>query len=186
MDLRGSACDTIDGVTLNGWQRLWVLVTLMWTFVVGVVTWNTWPLYVVKSEPLPTLSTDALPTRTDATSLMNGVLKKGETLTRAEFAARLKAKYPIYADRTDEELVTATLKKFPEYNSYINPSGFPEGWRVVPDGFVPDSPETVSASNRATRNAAVRFALMLWLFPPVTLYALGFGAGWVYLGFRST
>jgi hypothetical protein len=119
--------------------------------------------------------------------LMDGVLKKGdEGLTRAEFAARLKSKFPEYSDLTDEELVTRTLKRFPEYNSYINPPGFPEGWRVVPDGSVHESPETVSALNRANRNAAVRFALMLWLPPPVALYVLGFGAGWVYRGFRST
>src|SRR5947207_2099212 len=28
---------------LNGWRRLWVVLTVMWTLVVGVVTWNAWP-----------------------------------------------------------------------------------------------------------------------------------------------
>jgi hypothetical protein len=150
--------------------------------VVGVVTWNTWPPTLVSNDPyagLPHMGADPA-------SLFDGVLKKGEGLTHAEFAARLKAKYPVYVDQTDEELVTAILKKYPEYNSYIQPPDLPEGWRVVPDSFVPDSPETVSAFNRASRIAAVRFALVLWLLPPVALYALGSGAGWVYRGFRST
>ena len=59
---------------LNGWQRLWVVLTLMWTFVVGVVTWNTWPPTYVSGDPnagLPHLGEDV-------TSLV-GVLKKGET-----------------------------------------------------------------------------------------------------------
>jgi hypothetical protein len=28
---------------LGGWQRLWVVLTTLWTITVGLVTWNTWP-----------------------------------------------------------------------------------------------------------------------------------------------
>ncbi len=28
---------------MNGWQRLWVVVTVLWTLVVGLVTWEGWP-----------------------------------------------------------------------------------------------------------------------------------------------
>jgi hypothetical protein len=109
---------------------------------------------------------------------MNGVLKKDETLTRAQFAARLKAKYPEYADLTDEELVTRTLQKFPYYSSYILAPGVPEGWVVVPS-------ETTRALNRANSNSAIRFALMLWLLPPAALYAFGCSVRWVYRGFKT-
>ena len=76
-------------MTLSGWQRLWVVLTLMWTLVVGVVTWNTWPPTYLSADP----DAGLLPSGADVTYLMDGVLKKDETLTRAQFAARLKAKY---------------------------------------------------------------------------------------------
>ncbi|MEO8682488.1 MAG: hypothetical protein ABI665_25800, partial [Vicinamibacterales bacterium] len=131
------------------------------------------------------------PVGSDVTYLMDGVLKKDETITRAQFAARLKAKYPEYRDLTDEELVTRTLEKFPYYNSYIKPPDLDNNLRPVPDfiphpSFIPDPPEITQALNRTSRNSAIRFALMLWLLPPVAIYALGFGIGWVYRGFRST
>lgn len=110
---------------------------------------------------------------------MNGVLRKDETLTRAQFAARLKAKYPEYADLSDEDLVTRTLDKFPYYNSFIRAPG-------LPDSFVPDPPETTRALNRANRIGAIRFALILWLLPPAALYAFGYGVRWVYRGFKAT
>src|SRR5207237_582056 len=30
-------------VSLNGWQRLWVVLTLLWTLVAGLVAWSLWP-----------------------------------------------------------------------------------------------------------------------------------------------
>jgi len=64
---------------------------------------------------------------------MDGVLKKDETLTRAEFAARLKAPYPVCADLTDEELVTRTLQKYPHYSSCIEPPDLDDNLRPMPD-----------------------------------------------------
>jgi hypothetical protein len=51
-------------VQLNGWQRLWVVLSVLWTLWVGFRTWQDWPtdwfaanapptLSVVNSEPLP-------------------------------------------------------------------------------------------------------------------------------------
>lgn len=148
----------------------------MWTLVVGVVAWNTWPVTYLSAEP------DAIPAGADVTYLMNGILKEGETVSHEQFAARIKAKYPEYSDLTDEELVTRTLQKFPQYSSYVRPPDLDDNGRPIKE----QDGDSIGALNRANRNSAIRFALMLWLLPPIAVYALGASIGWVRRGFRST
>src|SRR5579864_7038914 len=105
---------------------------------------------------------------------MNGVINANERLTSTQFAAPLKAKYPAYADLTNEQLVTMTLHKYPQYSAYIRA-----------DSFIPDPPDVVNAVNRTNRSRAVLSALMLWLLPPIAAYGLGHGVVWVYRGFRA-
>ena len=42
-----------------------------------------------------------------------------EVLSRTDFAAQIKGQYPEYADYDDEEVVTAVLEKYPEYNKVV-------------------------------------------------------------------
>jgi hypothetical protein len=56
-----------------------------------------------------------------------------ELLTAAEFAARIKAKYPVYASLPDEELVSKMLAKYPEYESSIRPPDFKAEATPAPD-----------------------------------------------------
>jgi hypothetical protein len=55
---------------LTGWQRLWVVVTLTWTCVVGVVTWNTWPSTYLSMDP-----NAGIPIGADVTYVMDGIVK---------------------------------------------------------------------------------------------------------------
>jgi hypothetical protein len=50
---------------------------------------------------------------------MDGVIGPGERLTSAEFASRIKSKYPVYADLTDDDLVERTLAKYPDFAPFI-------------------------------------------------------------------
>ena len=115
-----------------------------------------------------------IPIGADVTYLMDGVVNANEKITRSEFAARLKKKYPTYADLTDDDLVTRTLTKYPHYKQFISDL----------DWFQQNAP-TADEVNRANRRADVRTALLLWLLPPLGLYAFGSGVGWVYRGFRA-
>lgn len=64
---------------LNGWQRLWIVLTLIWTIAVGVQTWNTWPETYLVVDP-----NAGIPLGADVTYLVNGIIKKNETLTRVQ------------------------------------------------------------------------------------------------------
>ncbi len=41
-------------------------------------------------------------------------------MTRTEFAARIKSKYPSYSSLNDDELVSKILAKYPDYASQID------------------------------------------------------------------
>lgn len=44
-----------------------------------------------------------------------------DQMTRAEFAQKIKAQYPVYASIPDDELASKTLEKFPQYAATIKP-----------------------------------------------------------------
>ena len=158
---------------LNGWQRLGVLLVVVWTITVGLVTWNSWPPTYLSLDPDgPGDWVDILDA--DDPLVKDDVIKQDERLTRPQFAARLKAKYPQYADLSDEELVTRTLQKFPQYSSHVGAGPLPE---------YPDPP--AQELNRKNRYKAVRTALTLWLVPVVVVGGLGYGVTWVYRGFKT-
>ena len=64
-----------------------------------------------------------------------------EGLTPAEFAAKIKAKYPQYADIEDSVLVEKMLEKYPEYKSKITFDTAPE----VPKEQAPEVPKEAVA-----------------------------------------
>ena len=77
---------------------------MLWSILVGAVTWESWPPTYLSVDPhagipLPKVGSDV-------TLLMDGVLKADEKIPPSEFAARLKRKYPEYGDLTDDELVS--------------------------------------------------------------------------------
>ena len=62
---------------LTGWQRLWVVLALTWTCVVGVLTWNAWPPTYLSTDP-----NAGIPIGADVTYLMDGVVNANEKITR--------------------------------------------------------------------------------------------------------
>ena len=104
---------------------------------------------------------------------MNGIIEEGQPLTRTEFAARLKARYPEYTDISDEELVTIVLQEFPHYRRFIVGE---------PDYTVAD---LVGIGLHARQIEAARLALSLWLLPPIALVVTWLAGRWIYRGFRS-
>jgi hypothetical protein len=154
---------------LTGWQRLSIFLFVLWTTGVGFHVWRNWPPEYLSVDP-----NAGIPPGADVTYLMNGIINKDVTLTRAEFAARIKRKYPEYADLGDAELVARTLKKYPYYSAFIE----------TEDGFLPDPPKAVEAMNRDNRRKAIQTGLSIWLLPPVALIALARGIRWVFKGFK--
>jgi hypothetical protein len=162
---------------------------VIWTCVVGVATWNAWPPTLDPNRPptKPISQVSPPPPDADVTYLMNGVIGTNEKLTKAELGARLKAKYPVYQDLSDNELAMRTLTKYPYYRQFV--SDLTPLERDLPDlseSPLANPPEVVQARNPANRYSAVRFAVVLWLLPAVALYAFGYGVRWVYRGFKNS
>jgi hypothetical protein len=53
------------------------------------VTWNTWPSTYLSMDP-----NAGIPIGADVTYVMDGIVKASEKVTKTEFAARIKKKYP--------------------------------------------------------------------------------------------
>lgn len=50
-------------------------------------------------------------------------MTEDKPLTRAQFAQKVKSKYPEYKDIDDETLTTKMLEKYPEYSSTVETEG---------------------------------------------------------------
>jgi hypothetical protein len=186
---------------LGGWIRLWVLLTVLWTLFIGWLTWSTWPPSYPSLDPnasvedLNRLASDRTVVATEATppqgsptfdptksftviwdSTLDEIMREDEKLTRAEFIARIRVRYPVYNDLSDDDLLGRMLDKYPFLRSSMTDI----------DPLMTIDAADRRALNRANRNRAVLAALALWLVPPVGLYAFGFGVGWVYRGFRHS
>jgi hypothetical protein len=98
--------------------------------------------------------------------------------------AAVRNKYPQYNDLSDAELASALSTKRPaEYGD------------LVPDAFVLDEDfeKVISAYDRVVADAthAARwsfsgYALLAWLIPCGSLYALGWSVAWIRRGFRGS
>src|SRR5438094_9283959 len=50
-----------------------------------------------------------------------------DKLTLQQFGQQIKAKYPDYASRSDEEIGRAMLEKYPEYHEHVQSDYVPQG-----------------------------------------------------------
>jgi len=171
---------------LNGWQRLWVVVTVLWTVGGLSISYATWPS---PSDYLRTLEAGGLDT----------------TMTEAEFRR-------AYNDVLAEEIRRdpgQSQGDDPFAPFYVQPSDVDDPfakWRVFPldDGTEGASEElrirrqrqwlrTISQIRldperqalRDDRVEHVQITLMSWAIPLAVLYAFGWSAGWIRRGFRG-
>jgi hypothetical protein len=154
---------------LNGWQRLWVVLSAVWMILTAMLTSTTWPPTILSLDP-----SAGIPVGSDVTYLMDGVLAADEKVTSSEFARRLKAKYPEYLDLSDETLVNRTLTRYPYYRQFMSDlNAF--------DQSAPSADEV----NAANRREAVVHGALLALIPPLGVYVLGIAIAWIRRGFRA-
>lgn len=147
--------------SLNGWQRLWVVLTAAWTLWVGLLTWNSWPpppfdpsesVPINESRDDPRFVPDTRDPRFTPDTPENVVPDEPEIdFSGIPLAQGVDSSEPVF----DAE----------KYRLLGNDSAQPEEplrWR-------------------ATQNA-----LLLWLLPPIAIYGSALTARWVYRGFRPT
>lgn len=143
---------------LNGWQRLWVLATILYLGPVCVVAIDSFP----KARDY---------TRTRVDDSIEAVGRYMETTTTGytfEGAYAVRQKY--YGDLSDDEIIDRISTKF---KGKVDLSRIELEYLRKLDGL------------RGEQAKILGYALMWWLIPSLSLYLLGLAVAWVIRGFRG-
>ena len=176
----------IKKVRLTGWQRLWILVSVLWLVVVALFSYLLWP--TVSSDTVHSIVYDQLPREMqlklfDPFSFLS---EKPVGITDPE------------AERLANEWVAKQWglpfpEKLEDAGITINVSDHVLTFRT---GVTQAEAEEVAhkyvellhralAAARHERVQAARTAFLVWVVPCVMLYALGWAIAWVRRGFRT-
>jgi hypothetical protein len=153
---------------LNGWQRLWVLVSVLYLVLVALVTYIFWPTV-------------------ETTWHRAEFIERMPAHARQHVSTAYSSQYE--ADREEREVKA----KYPNVEWDGRPKVLPNGAVLIVKGddfqqfnaMVAYS-EIINAEVKAQRWATVGYAALAWLVPCLALYAFGWAIGWVFRGFRTS
>lgn len=161
---------------LNGWQRLWVVVSALWLlFVVGVA---------IVGDVIPTA--DGLEARLGRNTrylqrewalATIEAARVAISLSGQTTAGRIRASYD---ELSDVETVERLHNRFPEIDFEPVDSDYQEKL----DGEQTRHQERLDALALAQAES-IGLLLMAWLCPSFGLYLLGWAMAWVWRGFKS-
>lgn len=198
---------------MNGWQRLFVVIAVVWSLGVGLWTWRTWPLEIKRYRPWET-------------DFEAAALTRGESLARF-----IRSQYPwAYNDLTDDVLEAKFRARYSSKSSVVSyytvlaaELGGAESFSAGDNTSTVGAPETVvdvsavgkvafpssmdpseierrakdlsqlaeqneqkfGVTNRTNRSTATKFTATLWLVPLVVIYGFGWAVGWIRRGFAA-
>lgn len=163
---------------LNGWQRLWVVGTVLWTLTVGIGTWRTWP--AVENDVVSVIPT----------AYGGGTIDYYEALAFVMGGSLVGgASVPPVVDGNEGMLV-----EVPDVGTVSFPRSMttPQA-EVAAKSLVDEHGKLLQRINRERRGessakqlGAIRIAAGMLLLPPLMFYALGAAVAWVYRGFRAS
>lgn len=142
---------------LNGWQRLWVVLTIVYLLTVAWISSFTFPK-----------ASNYLSTRVyDSLDAVGHYLEKEQPGFRYEGGWATRTKY--YADLPEEQIVPKLHEK---YQGRVDFSPIETRYRQAIEGLAKEKLRFVGV------------AFLVWLTPVVAFYLLGWAAGWVLRGFK--
>ena len=145
---------------LNGWQRLWVVISLLWLASVATYTFYTFANKLSEPEIYHSW----------ANELIGYLISNVSDLTGYSVTS-LRSKY---SDLSDKKLIEALNEK------YINDATEP--WIFL-------SVEKIAAKYEeklTSKQDDYLFPAMVALIPPILIYLLGWAFVWVRNGFKDT
>ena len=143
---------------LNGWQRLWVLLSAIWLIIVGIFA----------STMIPKTSDYAAARLYDTIDAVGKHLEKENPEVHYEGAWATRTKY--YADLKDDEILD---KLYSKYKDSVDFTPVEREYRHKMDGLRTEQFKTVGIS------------FLVWVIPSLLVYILGYAVGWVFKGFRQ-
>src|SRR5260370_20675983 len=193
---------------LNGWQRLWVVITVLWLLGVALFVYRDWPTAasIPKGDVYLRLKPDEGHRLSDYYSVIATQLG-GTNVTNPRIVDLQQDKSFMAASSKDQKAYLADID--PDFakastidqNAYLeNVTGITGpvveiGGHTVPfvrDTRQADMDQTARAYDVALRQilnrkrvGLVGGSLALWMGPAIALYALGFGIGWVWRAFST-
>ncbi len=145
-------------IQLNGWQRLWVLLGVIYLVAIVIVTYSVIPKH---SQILSSWAYDII-----------DQIKTHEKLDTYNWTLRNE----IFGDKSDKDIVEGTNRKAANSNDkewQRTVQELEKKYKKQFDGLPKEQMETIG------------IASLVWAGSMAFLYALGFGIGWVYRGFRK-
>lgn len=144
---------------LSGWQRLWVVVTILYLLPVAFFTaTDFWPKEQAYADTRLHKSIDAVGEYMESST--PGYSYEGSYTVRDKY----------YKDLSDEQIIERLHTKFKDK---VDLSDI-------------DAEYLHKVTNLPTERVHVLgYALLWWLGPAIGLYALGAAVGWVFRGFRG-
>jgi hypothetical protein len=187
---------------LNGWQRLWVVLTVLWTLVVGLLMWDGWPSRPVQfisifpsgavdpsTATMPTIEYhDALAelarrtppgSRPPLTIVTSEPLQPavGDDVTTL-MQSRVNAKGSVVA------IPTVGTVRFPSSMSQDQVETASKKLYDEHQKLVQETNRNMLEDFHTRRVTAMKSAAAFWLFPPAFLYGFGWSVGWIRRGFQ--
>lgn len=143
---------------LNGWQRLWVVFSVVWLLIVAAFT----------VAFLPKASNYASTRLYDSIDAMGRYLERENPSYRYEGAWATRTKY---SDLSDDQ-VLANLHE--RYNGKVNFQTIEMEYHRKIDRLPTERAKTIGT------------AFLVWLIPGAAVYGLGLAVAWIIRGFRQT
>lgn len=170
---------------LNGWQRLWVVLSVVYLVVVMTFAWITWP----SDSSIPADKWTIFELNHASSADYRDVLKRlksgdptGPDIV-SKFTPHEKEAFLAYQQHPDEvvfsvaalNLMIAEGGLAPEVEKRLSPN----------DGVLVNAIRSARREARsARRRQQVQRAAIVWIVPTLSLYVFGWSVGWIRQGFR--
>lgn len=193
----------LNSMKLNGWQRLWIIISVLWFFTLSVVFYDSLPS--AKSinifdivERLPDKALKVLSKPVISVDLQKKIasFRKDnpeyknvedvdliETIYKNEYAKEM-SRDAFYLQLKDSWKFNPEIKRIP----LINGTDVTLAPDTSPSDIVYMSESANAAINAQLNKVRISFALKmlaLWAVPCAALYLFGLTLNWVYKGFKK-
>lgn len=172
-------------VTIGGWWRLWIVLTIVHGCAVLVYAWRTWPA-LSTVPPSSALLREMSPEARDVLLLtsptpseLETLLDQAESVGASGTAERLRSQI--------HDLTTGSWRTAPILITAPNEQRWEVPYYVTQDQItlvIDDYSRVLRSHIAPARTAATRRAMFIFILPCALLLALGAAGTWVIRGFR--
>jgi len=152
----------VIAIRLNGWQRLWVVISTLYLVLVAGLVYPGWPTF-------------------ERTAHRDVFVARMPDEARKHVVASYVSEWSAREDRNGVHHVmpngAVLVLRSPSFRGVWD-----EDVQKVVNAYF----DVVREATRAARWSFAGYALLTWLIPSAVIYGLGWSVGWVLRGFRDS